>query len=235
MTQVVPSRWSRRAHRPASAPAAAQIRPKTSVRDRPTFSYDAIGKRCFDVCLSLVLLVALSPVLLVAMLAIRLESGGPVIFSQVRVGQHGRRFVMYKLRTMMPDRRKANANYSGPERRRHHKTRTDPRVTRVGRVLRRASLDELPQLVNVLRGDMSMVGPRPELPKLVAGYAPWQHERHQVKPGITGWWQISGRSDRPMHEHSELDIYYVRNRSFRLDLLILLRTIPILIARHGAF
>jgi lipopolysaccharide/colanic/teichoic acid biosynthesis glycosyltransferase len=111
----------------------------------------------------------------------------------------------------------------------------DPRVTRLGRVLRRYSLDELPQLLNVLRGEMSLVGPRPELPWLVDRYAPWQRRRFAVPPGMTGWWQISGRSERPMHLHVEDDLYYIRNYSLWLDLVILLRTIPIVLGGRGAY
>ncbi len=128
--------------------------------------------------------------------------------------------------------RTAAANPSGD---RSRKARNDPRVTRVGRFLRRTSLDELPQLFNVLRGDMSLVGPRPELPEIVATYEAWQHDRHRVLPGLSGWWQIHGRSDKPMHQHTELDIYYVSHVSFLLDVYILLRTLVVVIAGRGAF
>jgi lipopolysaccharide/colanic/teichoic acid biosynthesis glycosyltransferase len=136
---------------------------------------------------------------------------------------------------MIPDRRRNNLPYDGPERRIRHKSRTDPRVTRLGKLLRSTSIDELPQLVNVLLGDMSLVGPRPELPAIVAGYAPWQHQRHLVRPGITGWWQVRGRSDFPMHEHTELDIYYVAHKSLWFDLRILFETVRTVLVRSGAF
>lgn len=192
-------------------------------------------KRWLDVVGALLLLVVLSPLLAVIALAIWIDSGRPIIFRQTRIGQYGRPFVVYKFRTMRPDRRRRQLPYHGPERRKRHKTARDPRVTRVGRLLRRTSLDELPQLVNVLRGDMSLVGPRPELPEIVARYAAWQHERHLVRPGLTGWWQVQSRGDQLMHERTDLDVFYVRNQSFWLDLRILIRTIPSLLSRAGAF
>jgi lipopolysaccharide/colanic/teichoic acid biosynthesis glycosyltransferase len=144
---------------------------------------------------------------------------------------------MLKFRTMIPERR---SRQDGPppgvdERRKRHKSAADPRVTRVGRFLRRSCLDEVPQFWNVLRGDMSLVGPRPELPEIVAQYASWQHARHSVVPGITGWWQVNRRPDRLMHEDTELDLYYVENWSLRLDMLILMRTASVVIRGLGAF
>ena len=198
-------------------------------------TYCFVLKRWIDAGCAGLLLVLLSPLLVLIAVAVRLEAKGPVIFRQVRVGLHGRTFVMYKFSTMVPDRRKAQRPFNGPDRRVHHKTVNDPRITRVGRFLRRTSLDELPQLVNVLRGEMSLVGPRPELPHIVTRYAPWQHRRHLVKPGITGWWQVEGRGVQPMYEHTDLDLYYVANQSFSLDTAILLRTIVVLLVRKGAF
>jgi len=116
-----------------------------------------------------------------------------------------------------------------------HKALDDPRVTPLGRYLRRASLDELPQLVNVLRGQMSLVGPRPELPWIVARYEPWQHARHVVPPGMTGWWQINGRSELPLHLNTQLDLFYIQNFSVLLDLRILARTLGVVIRGRGAF
>jgi exopolysaccharide biosynthesis polyprenyl glycosylphosphotransferase len=192
-------------------------------------------KPFLDACVAALLLLVLSPVLAAIALAIRLSSHGPVLFRQQRIGQHGQPFTVYKFRTMTPDRRARDERVAFPERRQRHKTEADPRVTRVGRVLRRASLDELPQLLNVLRGEMSLVGPRPELPRIVARYEPWQHERHLVRPGITGWWQVNGRSDLPMHEHTELDIDYIRRVSPWLDFVILLKTARAVVSRSGAF
>jgi exopolysaccharide biosynthesis polyprenyl glycosylphosphotransferase len=194
-------------------------------------------KRTIDVVLATLLLILCIPFALGIALAIKLGSPGPILFSQDRVGRYGHRFRMYKFRTMRPDRRRLNVGPppGQPERRVAHKTQHDPRVTRVGKILRRTSLDELPQLINVLRGDMSLVGPRPELPSIVANYEPWQHARHAVLPGITGWWQIKRDGTRLMHEATELDIYYVAHWSIALDLLILWRTIAHVLRGVGAF
>lgn len=189
-------------------------------------------KRFVDVALTLVLLIGVAAGLLLIALVIRLDSPGPVLFRQTRIGKSGRPFVIYKFRSMFHGGRTAAANPRGD---RSGKARNDPRVTRVGRLLRRTSLDELPQLFNVLRGDMSLVGPRPELPEIVAAYQPWQHDRHRVLPGLSGWWQIHGRGDKPMHQHTDLDLYYVRNVSFLLDVRILLWTVVVVLAGRGAF
>jgi lipopolysaccharide/colanic/teichoic acid biosynthesis glycosyltransferase len=215
-------------------------------RDEPTPSHWAEGsyhsssvylavKRWSDVVVASALLVLLLPVLAAISLAIWTTTRRSPIFRQMRVGLNGRLFVVYKFSTMIPDRRKTPMEIAMPERRRRHKSLHDPRVTPIGRFLRRTSLDELPQLLNVVRGDMSLVGPRPELPEIVASYAPWQNARHMVRPGMTGWWQVQGRSDLPMHEHTELDIYYVRNQSFQLDLEIVFLTIRVLMNKSGAF
>lgn len=197
--------------------------------------YSLIFKRLFDIVGSLVLLVALSPLLALVALIIRLESPGQIIYRQDRVGRNGELFTIYKFRTMIPDRRKSDGPTPIQDRRKLHKTPTDPRVTRTGRFLRRTSIDELPQFFNILKGDMSFIGPRPEMPKIVAKYEDWQHQRHLVTPGLSGWWQVTGRSDLPMHEHTDLDIYYVVHQSFLLDLKIVLRTFKALLARGGAF
>jgi len=197
--------------------------------------YVSVLKRCFDILLSLVLLAILSLPLLIVAIVITIESRGPVIFRQIRIGRNGRQFVMFKFRTMISDRRVSPQQFAGQERRRLHKTPHDPRVTRFGRFLRRTSIDELPQLINVLRGEMSLVGPRPELPIIVSRYAAWQQQRHLVRPGMTGWWQIQGRGDLLMHENTKLDIYYINHLSFWLDLYILLRTIRVVLFQSGAF
>ncbi len=191
-------------------------------------------KRSFDVVGSLLLLIALGPLLLIIMAAIRMESSD-VIFRQDRVGKDGGIFTIYKFCTMIPDRRSRQQPFLGEERRKHHKTRRDPRVTRFGVFLRRTSLDELPQIVNVLKGEMSFIGPRPELPSIVARYEPWQHERHLVRPGLSGWWQVTGRSELPMHENTDLDVFYVRNCAFGLDFEIFFKTFGALLKRRGAF
>lgn len=224
---------------PIPEPAPVESRPPVLIAPLPWTArqqfYVASVKPVLDICLTLLLLIPGLPVMAVIALAIRLTTRGPVLYRQERIGLHGQPFTVYKFRTMIPDRRVRNERVPFPDRRRRHKSESDPRVTRVGRFLRRTSLDELPQLFNVLRGEMSLVGPRPELPMLVDRYEPWQHERHLVRPGITGWWQVNGRGDRPMHENTELDIEYVRRVSLWLDLYILCKTAWIVLTRRGAF
>jgi exopolysaccharide biosynthesis polyprenyl glycosylphosphotransferase len=196
-----------------------------------------MSKRVFDLLFGFFALLLAFPLMLLAALLIYLDDGPPIIFRQKRVGRNGRLFKIYKFRTMVKnaeqlqsdvEKRDAHGNLI-------HKTKDDPRVTRVGRILRRFSLDELPQLFNVLAGTMSLVGPRPEIPYLVEMYEPWQHRRFAVLPGMTGWWQIHGRSDRPMHQHTEDDLYYVQNHSILLDLQIILRTVWIVLSGKGAY
>ena len=177
------------------------------------------------------------PVLLALAMAVYLESGRPIIFSQRRVGENGRIFTMYKLRTMVSnaESRQEDALQQGAEPSEVYKPHGDPRVTRVGRVLRRTSLDELPQLWNVLRGERSLVGPRPELPWVVERYESWQRQRLAVLPGMTGWWQVNGRSELPMHENVEYDLYYIQNYSPMLDLTILVRTLWVVVRGKGAY
>lgn len=173
--------------------------------------------RPLELVLTLVLLVVTAPLTALAALLVRLEGGGSALYRQVRVGKDGEEFEMLKLRTMVPG--------SDPVGVGTVVGRDDPRVTKVGRVLRRTSLDELPNLINVLRGEMALVGPRPTIPAQVADYTPRQHRRHEVRPGITGWAQVQGRAGIPWEERIELDIEYVDNRSLRLDLEILRRTV----------
>ncbi len=197
--------------------------------------YVCAGKRCLDLVVASLGLLVSAPLFGVLWLLIRLDSPGPAIFRQERIGRGGRPFTVYKFRTMHLDPAGELRLFRDADGRLRHKIPNDPRVTRVGRWLRRSSLDELPQLWNVLRGEMSLVGPRPELPQIVKTYEPWQHLRHVVRPGITGWWQISGRSHLPMHEHTEYDLYYVEHLSFWLDVKILLRTLIITVRGIGAF
>jgi lipopolysaccharide/colanic/teichoic acid biosynthesis glycosyltransferase len=194
-----------------------------------------VAKRAFDIVFASVLLLLLALPLLVVMVLIRLDSQGPAIFCQERVGRGGRPFRLYTFRTMTHDPTGELVWFEDERGRRCHKLRNDPRITRVGRWLRKASVDELPQLVNILKGDMTLIGPRPELPEIVARYEDWQHQRHILRPGLTGWWQVSGRSDRPMHENTELDLYYVQRQSFRLDALIFIKTIAVVFRGLGAF
>ncbi|MGB3713292.1 MAG: sugar transferase, partial [Candidatus Promineifilaceae bacterium] len=168
---------------------------------------------------------------------IKLDSPGPVLFKQRRVGENGRLFTMYKFRSMIDgaqdmQHKLTETNEQGEI---LFKSEGDPRITRVGRFMRRTSLDEIPQLINVLKGDMSLVGPRPELPWLVDFYKPWQRKRFAVPQGITGWWQINGRSDRPMHLHTADDLYYIQNYSVWLDLYILFKTVLVVLRGTGAY
>jgi len=158
-----------------------------------------------------------------------------MLVRQERVGENGRVFHMLKFRTMYAHAASGAAAPRGPAAPIAHKAPADPRVTPLGRYLRRASLDELPQLWNVLRGEMSLVGPRPELPWIVARYEPWQHARHVVPPGMTGWWQINGRSELPLHLNTHLDLFYIQNFSVFLDLRILARTLGVVIRGRGAY
>jgi exopolysaccharide biosynthesis polyprenyl glycosylphosphotransferase len=194
-------------------------------------------KRATDLLLVGLGLLLISPILLVIAVAVKLDSSGAVFYRQQRVGKDGRLFSMFKFRSMCADadRRletlRAQNEASGPL----FKMRNDPRVTRVGAVLRRWSLDELPQLFNVLRGEMSLVGPRPPLPKEVEEYEEWQLGRLRAVPGLTGLWQVSGRSEVPFHDMVRLDLHYIRNWSLALDLEILLRTIPAVLTNRGAY
>jgi lipopolysaccharide/colanic/teichoic acid biosynthesis glycosyltransferase len=169
-----------------------------------------------------------SPLLLVAALAIKLESrGGPAFYRQRRVGLRGEPFELWKLRTMVPGAEQMGAGIYVLE--------GDPRITRVGRLLRRLSLDELPNLLNVIKGDMALVGPRPTIQEQVDRYTDRQRRRLDVKPGITGWAQVNGRTALPWPERIELDVWYVEHRSLRLDLRILARTVRLLATGHGLY
>ena len=172
-------------------------------------------KRAFDITLSILLLIPFLPVMLLVALAIKLDSKGPVFFSQERVGLNGRKFIMYKFRSM---RTEASGSEVKP------KDGRDPRITRVGHFLRLTSLDELPQILNVLKGDMSFVGPRPEMTFIVDTYDKWQRLRLKVKPGITGLWQISAERNLPIHENLDYDMYYLQERSLLLDIVIMFKT-----------
>jgi len=194
-------------------------------------------KRITDLVVSAVGLALLAPLFLAVAVAIRLDSPGPTFYGQVRVGKDGRRFRMLKFRSMRKDADVLIAELLqrnevvGPM----FKIRRDPRITRVGRFLRRYSLDELPQLINVARGEMSLVGPRPPTANEVERYEDWELGRLRAVPGITGLWQVSGRSEVPFHDMVRLDLHYIRNWSFALDVEILLRTIPAVLTTKGAY
>lgn len=196
-----------------------------------------IAKRIFDLVIGSLMLATLWPLMLLISALIRRDSPGPAIFRQTRIGENGLPFEMYKFRTMVENAESLRHVVETEDENGNllHKSPTDPRITRIGHFLRRTSVDELPQLFNVLRGNMSLVGPRPELPYIVEKYQPWQHARHSVPPGITGWWQVNGRSDKPMHLHTEDDIYYVKNCSIWLDIQILLKTTLVVFLKKGAY
>lgn len=194
-------------------------------------------KRFFDIIVVSVGLLFIWPIMAAVAVAIKLDSKGPIFFIQKRVGENGEPFGMFKFRSMVvdADKMQAQVNQVNEDGEIIHKVQNDPRVTRIGRFIRRTSLDELPQLLNVLRGDMSLIGPRPEMPWLVESYEPWQHRRFAVPQGITGWWQINGRSDKPMHLHTQEDLYYIQNYSLWLDFYILLKTPLAILRGKGAF
>jgi exopolysaccharide biosynthesis polyprenyl glycosylphosphotransferase len=196
-----------------------------------------VAKRLMDLAVSLVVLIVTAPLFLIIWAAVRLDSPGPGIFGSERVGENGRVFRMYKFRTMVQGAEKLPPPMRGADEqgRPIYKSQDDPRVTRVGRFLRRTSLDELPQIFNVLKGEMSLVGPRPEQPFITESYEHWQWRRLLTPPGVTGWWQVSGRSDLPMHLNTQYDMYYVRNYSIALDLKILLKTIWVVLRKKGAY
>jgi exopolysaccharide biosynthesis polyprenyl glycosylphosphotransferase len=194
-------------------------------------------KRLLDIIAALGGLILLSPLMLVTAVAIKLDSPGPVIFSQERNGFRGRVFKMYKFRSMVTDAEQlfthleSKNEVSGQM----FKIRNDPRITRVGKIIRKTSIDELPQLFNVLKGEMSLVGPRPPIVREVVKYEAWHSLRLSVKPGLTGLWQISGRNDLGFEEMVRLDMKYIRERSLKYDLKIILKTIPVLLGDSRAF
>ncbi len=213
--------------------------PLIGLREPAIEGPDRVLKRLFDLTVGGLALIVSSPLMLVAALAIRADSPGPVLLRQQRIGEGGRPFQMLKFRTMYvgadaEEQRLARETGHGPPT--FVKQPEDPRVTRVGRVLRRFSIDELPQLFNVLKGEMSLVGPRPELPWLVERYEPWHRKRFAVPQGMTGWWQVNGRSDRADYAlRVEDDLYYIGNWSIWLDIRILLMTIFAVIQGKGAY
>ncbi|MCI0709900.1 MAG: sugar transferase [Chloroflexi bacterium] len=211
--------------------------PLISLRDSVLTPDERIVKRLFDIAISISLCTLALPILLVIALAIRLESKGSPLFFQERIGQDMKPFKMIKFRTMVKDAEKLqdDVNLYDDDGNLIHKRPDDPRITRVGRFLRRTSLDELPQLINIIKGDMSLVGPRPEMPWMVDKYEEWQLKRFEVPQGLTGWWQVNGRSETPMHLATEDDLYYIQHYSLALDLMILLRTPAVVLTGKGAF
>ena len=211
--------------------------PMITLRQPALDPFERQVKRAFDLVAGTTLFVLALPLMALVALAIRLDSPGPVLFKQQRVGENGRLFSMYKFRSMIAGAEKLETSMATEVQNRQilNKQPDDPRVTRVGRFLRRTSLDETPQFLNVLKGEMSLVGPRPELPWLVEQYEPWQWQRFAVPQGITGWWQVIGRSDQPMYLHSEEDLFYIQHYSLLLDIQILWRTAGAVVRGRGAY
>lgn len=197
----------------------------------------AVAKRMIDVVGSIILLLLLWPVMLITMAVIKLEDGGPALFGQVRVGKDGTEFKLRKFRTMEigAEEKKESVEELNEAGDHLFKVRNDPRVTRFGGFLRRWSIDELPQLWNVLIGEMSLIGPRPPLPEEVKKYSPWQMRRLRARPGISGYWQVSGRSEIPFDEAVRLDLFYIANWSLSFDLYLAVKTIKAVLTRRGAY
>lgn len=195
-----------------------------------------MAKRALDIMASTLGLIILSPILLVVAILIKLESKGPAIFSQKRIGLNKKEFKMYKFRSMVQNAEELKEKLakenemSGPM----FKMKNDPRVTKVGKFIRKTSIDELPQLINVLKGEMSLVGPRPSLPKEVSKFEPWMLRRLSVKPGLTCYWQVSGRNNIDFEDWMKLDLQYVNDRSFWLDLKLILKTATVLFGDKNA-
>ncbi|HET7037785.1 MAG TPA: sugar transferase [Thermomicrobiaceae bacterium] len=212
-------------------PTLLEHRIAAALQPLPATRHDAyaLGKRALDIAVATLGLVLLAPLMAVIALLIRLESPGPAFFVCQRVGRYGRPFTMFKFRSMVQGAESVIDLAA-------HKRPGDYRVTRVGGFMRRTSLDEVPQLINVLRGEMSLVGPRPELPEIVARYyEPWQFERFSVPQGMTGWWQVTGRGSKLMRDHTADDLYYIEHASLRFDLKILALTLRAVLRMDGAF
>ena len=211
--------------------------PILSMREIRISFFERLTKRTLDLFVTIVITAPVAIICLFIAIAIRLDSKGPIIYRAKRVGHNGHDFIMFKFRSMIvgADREKPALQQMNEKEGPIFKIREDPRLTRVGRLIRRLSLDELPQLYNVLIGDMSLVGPRPPIREEVEQYQAWHRQRLLVRGGITGLWQVSGRSDLTFDEQALLDIYYIENWSFSLDLRILLQTIPYALFGRGAY
>lgn len=196
-----------------------------------------VSKRALDIIASFLGLIILSPILLIVAILIKLESKGPALFSQSRIGLSGEQFKMYKFRSMvqnaeeLKDKLAKQNEMSGPM----FKMKDDPRVTKVGKFIRKTSIDELPQLINVLKGEMSLVGPRPSLPSEVEKFESWMLKRLEVKPGLTCYWQVSGRNNICFEDWMKLDIDYVNHRNMKLDIKLIFKTIILLFGDKNAY
>ncbi len=200
--------------------------PLIEIRNQHCSWFYTFSKRVMDLVITIPLFILTLPLSLLLIIAIKIDSHGPVFFKHKRIGKHGKPFLLYKFRSMNID---SNPYESAPS------NDQDERITRIGKILRKTSLDELPQLLNIIRGDMSLVGPRPEMPFIVKNYRDWQQKRLDVKPGLTGLWQVAGRKHMPLHMNLEYDFYYIKNRSLLFDLFLLLKTIPAVLFGKGAY
>ena len=205
------------------------------IETNKTKSYEAI-KRLMDIILSTIGLMILSPILLVVAILIKIDSKGPIFFKQKRVGLNGKAFDMYKFRSMvvnaeeLKEKLEKQNEMSGPM----FKIADDPRITKIGKFIRKTSIDELPQLWNVIKGDMSLVGPRPSLPKEVEQFEPWMEERFKVKPGLTCYWQVGGRNNIDFENWMKLDIKYVKERTLAIDIMLIFKTFFVLFGDKNA-
>lgn len=216
-----------------AVPAVVPLFDAASAYAMPESIYLKWIKPAFDRAVGVAALILSAPLLAVIAIAVRINMSSPVFLRQDRVGRHGQVFRLWKFRTMAPDRRAIELEWLGEDRRQTHKSAEDPRITPLGRWLRANRLDELPQFINVVRGELSLVGPRPELVPIVAKYQPWQHRRHAIKPGVTGLWQISDRGDKLLVDCTEMELEYLGTISFVTDVGILLRTLPAMARRNG--
>lgn len=204
--------------------------------DNASLSY-LVAKRLFDIAASLIGIIILFPIFIITAIAIKIDSPGPILFAQERNGFRGRIFKMYKFRSMVTNAESLLKELENKNEVRGHmfKIKNDPRVTGIGRIIRKTSIDELPQLFNILKGDMSIVGPRPPVAREVIKYDSWHKLRLSVKPGLTGLWQVSGRSSVGFDEMVRLDLKYIRERGFWYDMKIVLKTIPVILGDSKAF
>lgn len=203
-----------------------------------TIRFSYLMKRLLDLVVSTMALLALLPVFIVTALSIVIENPGPIFFVQIRVGRNGKHFRFYKFRSMVVNADQIKDELAAQNESKDgviFKMKNDPRITRTGRIIRKFSIDELPQLINVLKGDMSLVGPRPPVPKEVAQYTLEQRKRLHAIPGITGLWQVSGRSDIPFTDQVRLDLQYIQSAGVFNDLRLLLRTVPAVLSGRGAY
>ncbi|MGH8925081.1 MAG: sugar transferase [Acidimicrobiia bacterium] len=214
-------------------PVFAPLVDATRAFARPSGAYVSLVKPVMDRLIGLIALVLCIPLYVVIGLAVWVAMDSPVFLAQDRVGRRGRVFRLWKFRTMQPDRRSVQLNWVGEDRRRTHKSADDPRITGLGKWLRATRLDEIPQFLNVVLGDLSLVGPRPELVSVVADYEPWQHRRHAVRPGVTGVWQITDTGDVLLRDCTKMELTYLDDVSFTTDLQIILRTVPAMLRRTG--